>query len=71
MLEECERENLRINLEVRILTKSVEKTQGVMPVTCYYFGSLYFNRDLNSNKYLLLSAKLAPKSRIIAHNTFQ
>jgi hypothetical protein len=34
-----------------------------MLVTRCYFGSLYFNRDINSDKYLLLPAKLAPKSR--------
>ena len=33
-----------------------------MLVTHYYSGSLYFNRYINSDKYLLLSAKLATKS---------
>jgi hypothetical protein len=32
-----------------------------MLVTHYYSGNLCFNRDTNSDKYLLLSAKLAPK----------
>jgi len=42
-----------------------KKTQGVgiILVTHYYFGNLYFNSDLNFDKYLLLSANLAPKSR--------
>ena len=52
---------MRVPLKIYILTKSGKKTRSVMLVT--HFEILYFNRDLNSDKYLLLSAKLAPKSR--------